>query len=90
MNNKIQDMKKLVMLICLPLLVAGCSKEDEEVKPFNATPLDYVSFEGNMVSMTRAKVDEANANTAYLYAWQDSSILVGSKTINSAIFIPQV
>ena len=91
MKNKIQDMKKLVMLICLPLLVVGCSKDDEEVKPFNSSedPLNYVSFQGNMVSMTRSKVDEANVDTACLYAWQDSSTIVGSHTIINRRFLPE-
>lgn len=64
------------MLMCLPLMMAGCSKDNNEDTPVDPDPeipgenaSDYVEFVGNMYTFTRAAVNEETANKAYLYAW---------------------
>lgn len=75
-------MKKLFMFLCLPLFLAACSdKEEIEPEPGPIGPDDnasgYVEFKGNVMPITRALVDETEANTANLYAWTQRNNPVG-------------
>lgn len=68
-------MKKYMILMCLPLLMAGCSKDhtevidpdEPEIPGENAS--DYIEFTSSMTPMTRANVDEDAVHEAQLYAW---------------------
>lgn len=64
------------MLMCLPLMMAGCSKDNNEDTPVGPAPeipgenaSGYIEFTSNLFPLTRAIVNEDAARKAYLYAW---------------------
>lgn len=64
------------MLMCLPLLMAGCSNDDDKevVKPDDPdipgeNASDYIEFKGSLLPMTRSVVEEDAVQEAVLYAW---------------------
>lgn len=76
------------MLMCLPLMMAGCSKDNNEDTPVGPDPeipnenaSGYIEFTGSVLPFTRSNVDEASANEAHLYAWTKEKV---RKTIVSA------
>ena len=67
-------MKKLFMLMCLPLLMAGCSKDNDDIDPGDPeipgeNASDYVEFKGGMQHMTRFIMNDDSIYDAILYAW---------------------
>lgn len=87
------------MLMCLPLLMAGCKDGSSDDKPVNPDPeipgenaSDYVEFKSNMVNFTRANVDETNAVKAKLYAWTkiEREVSLNNNGQQGKAFIDQV
>lgn len=76
MNMNKYYMKKLSVLICLPLLIAGCSEkgldENGGTGTIDASSTSQITFRSNLEPMTRSVVVDSTANEAALYAWSDN------------------
>lgn len=82
-------MKRIFILFCLPLLLAGCSKDpvdDGDGDGAARYSSNEILFESSMVPITRSVLNEQEIDQARLYAWSDLAKAVTVK-IPTSFFV---